>query len=72
MMDRTDLRILETLQANGRLSNIELAEKVLLSASPCLRRVRALEEDGIISSYAALLNPEKLGLDLTVDRKSVV
>ncbi len=65
-MDRTDLRILETLQADGRLSNIELAEKVSLSASPCLRRVRALEEDGVISSYAALLNPEKVGLSLTV------
>ena len=42
------MRILETLQADGRLSNIELAEKVSLSASPCLRRVRALEEEGII------------------------
>ena len=61
-MDRTDLRILETLQGDGRLSNIELAEKVSLSASPCLRRVRALEEAGIIAGYAALLDPEKLGL----------
>jgi Lrp/AsnC family transcriptional regulator, leucine-responsive regulatory protein len=65
-MDRTDLRILEVLQAEGRLSNIELAEKVNLSASPCLRRVRTLEEEGFISGYAALLDPEKIGLGLTV------
>ncbi|MFN3631049.1 MAG: Lrp/AsnC family transcriptional regulator, partial [Casimicrobiaceae bacterium] len=65
-MDRIDLRILEALQANGRLSNIDLAEKIALSASPCLRRVRALEEAGIIAGYAALLEPEKIGLGLTV------
>ena len=68
-MDPTDLRILETLQAEGRLSNIELAEKVSLSASPCLRRVRAQEEDGINAGYAALLNLEKL--DDTSDPKGV-
>ena len=63
-MDRTDLRILETLQGDGRLSNIELAEKVSLSASPCLRRVRALEEAGIIAGYRAVLDARKLGLSL--------
>jgi Lrp/AsnC family transcriptional regulator, leucine-responsive regulatory protein len=66
IVDKIDLRILEVLQADGRLTNIELAERVNLSASPCLRRVRALEEAGFISSYAALLNPEKIGLGLTV------
>jgi Lrp/AsnC family transcriptional regulator, leucine-responsive regulatory protein len=66
IVDKIDLRILEALQADGRLTNIELADQVNLSASPCLRRVRALEEAGFISSYAALLNPEKIGLGLTV------
>ena len=65
-MDRTDIRILETLQGDGRLSNIELAERVALSPSPCLRRVRALEESGVVAGYAALLNPERLGLGLIV------
>ena len=63
-LDRTDRRILEQLQANGRLSNQELAERVALSPSPCLRRVRALERDGIIRGYAALLDPLKVGLGL--------
>ena len=63
-MDRTDRRILELLQKNGRLSNLELAEKVHLSPSPVLRRVRALEEAGIIKDYVALLDPVKLGLGL--------
>ncbi len=65
-MDRIDLRILEALQQDGRLTNIELAERISLSASPCLRRVRALEEAGVIAGYAALLDPEKIGLGLTV------
>jgi len=65
-MDRIDLRILEALQADGRLSNIDLAERIALSASPCLRRVRALEESGVIAGYAALLDPERIGLGLTV------
>lgn len=63
-MDRTDRRILELLQKNGRLSNLELAEKVNLSPSPVLRRVRALEEAGVIKDYVALLDPVKLGLGL--------
>lgn len=63
-MDRTDRRILEQLQADGRLSNQELAERVLLSPSPCLRRVRALERSGVIQRYAALLDPLQVGLEL--------
>lgn len=64
ILDRTDRRILEQLQADGRLSNQELAERVLLSPSPCLRRVRALERSGVIQRYAALLDPLRVGLDL--------
>lgn len=63
-IDRTDRRILEQLQANGRLSNQELAERVLLSPSPCLRRVRALERSGVIQRYAAVLDPLRVGLEL--------
>ncbi len=63
-LDRTDRRILEQLQADGRLSNQELAERVLLSPSPCLRRVRALENAGVIQRYAALLDPLRVGLEL--------
>lgn len=63
-LDRTDRRILEQLQADGRLSNQELAERVLLSPSPCLRRVRALERSGVIQRYAALLDPLRIGLEL--------
>jgi Lrp/AsnC family leucine-responsive transcriptional regulator len=63
-LDRTDRRILEHLQADGRLSNQELAERVLLSPSPCLRRVRALERSGVIQSYAAVLDPLRVGLEL--------
>jgi Lrp/AsnC family transcriptional regulator, leucine-responsive regulatory protein len=62
--DRIDKRILEELQKNGRLSNLELADKVGLSASPCLRRVKQLEEAGLITGYVALLNASKLGLKL--------
>jgi Lrp/AsnC family transcriptional regulator, leucine-responsive regulatory protein len=63
-LDRIDKRILEELQKNGRLSNLELADKVGLSASPCLRRVKQLEEAGLISGYVGLLNASKLGLKL--------
>lgn len=63
-LDRTDRKILELLQKDGRLSNLELAERVNLSPSPCLRRVRALEEAGMIRQYVALLDPAKLGLGL--------
>lgn len=59
--DRIDLAILEQLQQNARLSNNELAEKVGLSPSPCWRRVKRLEEQGVITGYVALLNPEYTG-----------
>ena len=65
-MDRTDKKILELLQLDSKINNQELAEKVSLSPSPCLRRVKQLEEDGTISKYVALLNPEKIGLQLTI------
>lgn len=63
-LDRLDIRILQQLQVDSSLSNLELADKVGLSASPCLRRVKALEEKGLIEGYRAHLNAEKLGLDL--------
>ena len=63
-LDRYDRRILEELQRDGRLTNLELAERIGLSPSPCLRRVRALEESGVIAGYRALLDARKLGLSL--------
>lgn len=63
-LDRFDRMILERLQREGRISNQDLAEAVNLSPSPCLRRVRQLEEDGLIDGYVALLNARKLGLRL--------
>lgn len=63
-LDRYDRNILATLQHNGRLPNQDLADAIGLSPSPCLRRVRALEEEGLISGYVALLNAKKLGLTL--------
>src|SRR5579859_5291667 len=57
-----DRRILKVLQEDGRITNAELAERVGLSASPCLRRVRLLEEAGVIRRYVTLLDPETLGL----------
>lgn len=62
--DKTDLKILATLQRDGRLSNVELAETVALSPSPCLRRLKQLEESGVIRQYVALLEPARLGLGL--------
>lgn len=64
-IDRTDRRILAVLQQEGRISNQDLADRVGLSPSPCLRRVRQLEETGIISGYVALVDPAPLGLKLT-------
>lgn len=64
VLDKTDLKILHVLQENGRLSNVELSERVALSPSPCLRRLKQLEESGIIQRYAALLSPIKLELGL--------
>jgi Lrp/AsnC family leucine-responsive transcriptional regulator len=64
-LDRIDHRILEELQRDGGLSNQALAERVGLSPSPCLRRVKALEEAGIIEKRVAVLSRAKLGLSLT-------
>jgi len=64
-LDAIDQRILENLQKNGRLTNLELAERVGLSPSPCLRRLRRLEEEGIIVGYAARIDQRKIGLGLT-------
>ena len=63
--DRTDRRILEELQRDGGLTNQELAERVGLSPSPCLRRVKALEDAGVILRRVTLLDRKKLGLSLT-------
>lgn len=64
-LDRYDLLILAALQQDGRISNQDLAERIGLSPSPCLRRLRALEEAGLIAGYRALLDARKLGLSLT-------
>lgn len=63
-LDKTDRRILAILQADGRLSNQDVAEQVSLSPSPCLRRIKRLEDAGVIRQYVALLDPEKIGLGL--------
>ncbi|MGL4975098.1 MAG: Lrp/AsnC family transcriptional regulator [Bosea sp. (in: a-proteobacteria)] len=63
-LDDIDLRILKELQGDGRMTNVELASRVGISPPPCLRRVRALEEAGIITGYRALLDEKKLGLDV--------
>ena len=63
-LDRYDRRILEVLQEEGRISNQELAERIGLSPSPCLRRVRTLEESGLIIGYRAVLDARRLGLSL--------
>ena len=65
-LDTTDLRILAELQTNGALSNVELARRVHLSPSPCLARVKALENNGVINRYVALANAATLGLGLNV------
>jgi Lrp/AsnC family leucine-responsive transcriptional regulator len=63
-LDRYDKHLLQILQAEGRISNQELAERIGLSSSPCLRRVRALEDSGVITGYRAYLDSKRLGLDL--------
>ena len=63
-LDRFDRRILEVLQQEGRISNQELAERIGLSPSPCLRRVRALEEHGLITQYRAVVDARPLGYQL--------
>ncbi|MCK9282930.1 MAG: Lrp/AsnC family transcriptional regulator [Rhodocyclaceae bacterium] len=65
-LDAIDLRILDELQENARLTNVELAARVHLSPSPCLARVRALEESGLIHRYVTLLDPLLLGLSVSV------
>ncbi|MEV4538098.1 Lrp/AsnC family transcriptional regulator [Asanoa sp. NPDC049518] len=64
--DSTDRAILARLQQDGRIANVDLAEAVALSPSACLRRVRALEQDGLIAGYRVELDRARLGLDLTV------
>lgn len=64
-MDRIDCKILAELQADGRLSVTELADRIGLSVSPCHRRVRALEQSGVISGYQAHLDPTHLGLNFS-------
>jgi Lrp/AsnC family leucine-responsive transcriptional regulator len=64
-LDKLDIRILRALQKNGRISNLELAESVGLSPSPCARRVKHLEDSGIIAGQVTLLNASKLDLKLT-------
>jgi DNA-binding Lrp family transcriptional regulator len=65
-LDAIDWKILKELQADGRMTNVELARRVGVSAPPCLRRVRALEEAGIIKGYRALLDEKALGYDITM------
>src|SRR3954467_13829288 len=65
-LDAIDRKILKEMQADGRITNVELARRVGISAPPCLRRVRALEEAGFIRGYRALLDQRKLGFELTV------
>ncbi|MCB4771081.1 Lrp/AsnC family transcriptional regulator [Ancylobacter sp. Lp-2] len=63
-IDTIDWNILRELQGDGRITNVELSQRVGISAPPCLRRVRALEEEGIIRGYRALLDEKSLGFDL--------
>jgi DNA-binding Lrp family transcriptional regulator len=65
-LDRVDRRILKALQDDGRMTNVELARRAEISAPPCLRRVRALEEAGYIRGYHADINPEALGYGVIV------
>jgi len=64
-LDKIDKHILQLMQRNGRITNLELADQVGLSATPCSRRVKRLEDSGIIDRHITLLNPQVLGLDLT-------
>ena len=65
-LDRIDRRILRDLQADGRMTNVDLAKRAGVSAPPCLRRVRALEESGFIRGYHGDINPEALGFGVTI------
>ena len=66
IIDETDRRILRELQANGRISNLELSKRVNLSPTPCLSRVKRLEREGIITGYAAFVAPEALNAEMVV------
>ena len=74
-LDQIDRRILQNLQADGRMTNVELARRVGITAPPCLRRVRALEEAGFIEGYTALISQQKAGcpvnvfVNITLDRQ---
>ena len=65
-LDAIDWKILKELQEDGRMTNVELARRVGISAPPCLRRVRALEEAGYIKGYRALLDEKRLGFEVTM------
>ena len=65
-LDALDLRLLSRLQSDARVTNVALAESVYLSPAPCLRRVRELERDGVIRGYVTLINPEAVGLEVSV------
>lgn len=65
-LDRIDRKILHDLQENGRMTNVELAQRAGISAPPCLRRVRALEEAGVIKGYHADIDPNSLGFGVSV------
>ncbi|MEO9633846.1 MAG: Lrp/AsnC family transcriptional regulator [Parasphingorhabdus sp.] len=65
-LDEIDLKILQRLQDDGRITNVELANSVGLTAPPCLRRMRALEDEKVIESYHAAINPAKMGYTITV------
>src|SRR5690606_41857036 len=65
-LDKIDRKILKDLQANGRITNVELARRAGISAPPCLRRVRSLEESGFIKGYHARIEPQALGYGITV------
>ncbi len=65
-LDETDVRLLQHLQENARLTNVELAERVGLSPSPCLRRLKRLEADGIIKGYMTLVDQNAIGLPVSV------
>ncbi len=64
-LDRIDRRILDTMQSDGRISNLELSETVGLSPTPCSRRVKRLQDSGLIDAHVTLLNQSRLGLKLT-------
>lgn len=65
-LDEIDLKILNEIQADGRITNVELAKRVGISPPPCLRRVKALEDAGYILGYRGLVDPHRLGFDVTV------